>query len=77
MVKMFSNIQDNRDEQAINHELAYLLHVRRKGHEYKRDAKYSSLDKQLKELMHSYHAVDYNPRVLVVLIESGHCQRML
>ena len=27
--------------------------------------------------MHSYHAVDYNPRVLVVLIETGHCQRML
>lgn len=27
--------------------------------------------------MQSYHAVDYNPRVLVVLIESGHCQKML
>jgi hypothetical protein len=27
--------------------------------------------------MNSYQAVYYNPRVLVVLIETGHCQRML
>jgi len=73
---MLRNIQDSRDEMTINMELGYLLHVRRKGHEFKRDPS-QTLDRQLKELMQSYHAVDYNPRVLVVLIETGHCQRML
>ena len=73
---MLRNIQDSRDEMTINMELGYLLHVRRKGQEFKRDPS-QTLDRQLKELMLSYHAVDYNPRVLVVLIETGHCQRML
>jgi hypothetical protein len=27
--------------------------------------------------MHGYHSMDYNPRVLVVLIETGHCQKLL
>ena len=31
----------------------------------------------MKDLMHSYHSMEYNPKVLVVLIETGHCQKVL
>jgi len=44
MVKMMAAITDPMDERDIHAELAYLLHIRRQGKEYVREAN-SSLDR--------------------------------
>ena len=64
------------DEKAISAELAYLLHIRKFGKEYVRDNS-SSIEKQLGDLMNNYPAFQFNPRVLVVLIETGYIQQQL
>ena len=61
-----------------------MLHIRKKGKEYKRPEKQLevNLAKELRELMNSYEqsgtsTYDYNNRVLVELIETGHVQELL
>jgi hypothetical protein len=73
MVSMLQKVQEPMDEKAISSELAYMLHIRKFGKEYVRDVS-SSIEKQLGDLMNNYPAFQFNPRVLVVLIETGYIQ---
>lgn len=70
---MLQNVEDT-EEILVNKELSYLLHIRKKGKEYDRAAaQNSNLAREFRDLMNSYSQYDYNPRVLVQLIETGHC----
>jgi hypothetical protein len=62
---------DPVDERIIKEELAYLLHIRRKGVEYSRKQE-SSLDKALQDILNDFHNYEMNNKVLVVLIETGY-----
>lgn len=64
---------DPADERVIKEELAYLLHIRRKGVEYSRKME-SSLDKALQDILNDFHNYEMNLKVLVVLIETGYIQ---
>ena len=57
--------------QESKEELAYLLHIRRKGVEYSRKQE-SSLDKALQDILNDFHNYEMNNKVLVVLIETGY-----
>jgi hypothetical protein len=71
MVSMLQKVQEPMDEKIIAQEIAYLLHIRKFGKEYVRDGN-TSIEKQLGDLMNNYPAFQFNPRVLVVLIETGY-----
>lgn len=72
---MLEAVSEPLDEKVIEHELCYLLHVRKIGKEYERSS--SNLQNQLLELMTNFNAYTMNYRVLVVLIETGYCQQVL
>ena len=67
---------DAKDERIIQNEIAYLLHIRRVGLQYQRETN-SSIERYLKELMGNYAGYEFNPKVLVVLIETGYIQECL
>jgi len=76
MIKMVSTVTDPMDERDIHAEITYLLHIRRIGKEYVREAN-SSMDRQLKDLMNNFSAFQFNQKVMVVLIETGYIQQVL
>lgn len=76
MIKMLASITDPMDERDIHNEIAYLLHIRRAGKEYTREAS-AQIDKQLRDLMVSFNSFQFNNKVMAVLIETGYCQQML
>jgi hypothetical protein len=73
MIKMMECVTDTGTGAELRGELAYMLHCRKKNKEYKHDDIY----KFLREIKDSYGSFQMNQKVLVVLIESQHCQQQL
>jgi hypothetical protein len=71
MVQMLQRVRDPSDERTLQREIAYLLHIRRVGQRYQREPN-NTLERQLRELMQNYSMFSFNPKVLVVLIETGY-----
>ena len=79
LIAMLTNVEVVEDEKKITDELQYMLHIRKIGTEYKRDAK-MTMERQIKEMMNNEQGTrvfSYNAKVLVILIECGYIQEIL
>ena len=74
-VKMLEHVREQSDAVLLRNEVRYLLHIRRKDGAFERDGEQLGL--QLKNLINDYHAYTMNYRVLVVLIESEYCRKVI
>ena len=74
MIKMLAFVTEPADENKIKNEIAYMLNIREVGEPYERREGYT-IDKQLRELSFNANGYEFNPKVLVVLIESGYIQQ--
>ena len=68
LIEMVKKVHESSDRKKITDEIAYLVHIRKIGHQY--DRKHSkSLGHQIHLLLNNYVQYEYNYKVLVVLID--------
>jgi len=66
---MLQNVTDSSHEIIIQNQINYLLHIKLIGKQYEN----VSFQKQSDSLVGGFHNYTFNPKVLVVLIETGYC----
>ena len=75
MNTMLGKVKDSKVETEIIEQINYLLHVRKVGKEFQLEQSTNTLDNNLRDLMSNFKSYTMNFKVLVVLIETGFCQK--